>query len=110
MNVVITQLTPVGVSPNWCAIAGVETLKTVSFRTPKKTRKMIHGTVPRTSRVWTATASGAAWSVRRLWWAILLVALTAPGAALAQAQCAPTTQPPTLCSDRQICCRRSPRC
>ena len=38
--------------------------------------------------------------VRRLWWAILLVALTAPGAALAQAQCAPTTQPPTLCSDQ----------
>ncbi|MGO9773808.1 MAG: hypothetical protein ACLPSW_30530, partial [Roseiarcus sp.] len=38
--------------------------------------------------------------VRRLWWAILLVALTAPGAALAPAQCAPTTQPPTLCSDQ----------
>jgi outer membrane autotransporter protein len=36
---------------------------------------------------------------RRLSWAILFVALTAPGAALAQtAQCAPTTQPPTLCS------------
>ena len=38
---------------------------------------------------------------RRLSWAILLVALTAPGAALAQtAQCAPATQPPTLCSDQ----------
>ena len=37
---------------------------------------------------------------RRLSWAILLAALAAPGAALAQAQCAPTTQPPTLCSDQ----------
>ena len=39
--------------------------------------------------------------LRRLSWAILLAALAAPGAALAQtAQCAPTTQPPTLCSDQ----------
>ena len=37
---------------------------------------------------------------RRLSWTTLLVALTAPGGALAQAQCAPTTQPPTLCSDQ----------
>ncbi len=38
---------------------------------------------------------------RRLWWAILFVALTAPGTALAQtAQCAPTTQPATLCSSQ----------
>ena len=37
--------------------------------------------------------------LRRLSWGILLAALAAPGAALAQAaQCAPTTQPPTLCS------------
>jgi outer membrane autotransporter protein len=39
--------------------------------------------------------------LRRLSWAILLAALAPPGAALAQtAQCAPTTQPPTLCSDQ----------
>ena len=37
---------------------------------------------------------------RRLSWTTLLVALAAPGGALAQAQCAPTTQPPTLCSDQ----------
>ena len=38
---------------------------------------------------------------RRLSWAILFVALAAPGAALAQtAQCAPTTQPATLCSSQ----------
>jgi len=38
---------------------------------------------------------------RRLSWAILLAALAAPGAALAQVSaCAPTTQPPTLCSDQ----------
>ncbi|MGA2488021.1 MAG: hypothetical protein ABSF49_18855, partial [Roseiarcus sp.] len=37
--------------------------------------------------------------LRRLWWTTLLVALAAPGATLAQtSQCAPTTQPPTLCS------------
>jgi outer membrane autotransporter protein len=37
--------------------------------------------------------------LRRLSWAILLAALAAPGAALAQnSACAPTTQPPTLCS------------
>jgi hypothetical protein len=38
---------------------------------------------------------------RRLSWAILLAALAAPGAALAQnSACAPTTQPPTLCSNQ----------
>ncbi len=38
---------------------------------------------------------------RRLSWAILLAALAAPGATLAQnSACAPTTQPPTLCSDQ----------
>jgi outer membrane autotransporter protein len=36
--------------------------------------------------------------LRRLSWTILLAALAAPSAALAQ--CAPTTQPPTLCSDQ----------
>jgi outer membrane autotransporter protein len=38
--------------------------------------------------------------LRRLSWTTLLVALAAPGGALAQAQCAPTTQPPTLCSSQ----------
>jgi len=38
MKAVITQLTPDGLSPNAWEIAGVETLKTVSFRTAKKTR------------------------------------------------------------------------
>ena len=41
--------------------------------------------------------------LRRLWWTTLLVALAAPGATLAQtSQCAPTTQPPTLCSTQAI--------
>ncbi len=38
MKEVITQLTPDGVRENCREIAGVETLKTVSFRTAKKTR------------------------------------------------------------------------
>lgn len=43
INVVMTQLTPEVLNPNCRAIAGVDTLKTVSLRTPKKTRKTIQG-------------------------------------------------------------------
>ena len=38
INAVITQLTPDGVSEKAFEIVGVETLKTVSLRTAKKTR------------------------------------------------------------------------
>jgi hypothetical protein len=51
MNMVVIQLTPVELSANSACIAGVETPKTVSFKTAKKMRKRIHGRVFLTSRV-----------------------------------------------------------
>jgi hypothetical protein len=44
MKIVIIQLTPEGVRENCLAIIGVETLKTVSFRTAKNMRYTIQGT------------------------------------------------------------------
>ena len=64
MKVVITQLTPEGLRAYCRAIAGMETLKTVSLSTPKKTRKTIHGRAFRASiGSRRGTSSGAALSM-----------------------------------------------
>ncbi|AEI39514.1 hypothetical protein KNP414_00924 [Paenibacillus mucilaginosus KNP414] len=55
-----TQLTPEEDSPYWAAMLGVETLKTVSFKTPKNMMKIIQGAVRRTSRDTPEADAGAA--------------------------------------------------